>query len=162
MRVQFSIEVFGVGYNGAKKDALHRDFVQGDDDKGKWALHAEQNVFMFRCIDDASACELYSTHSPCVQCSGIVRSMGIEKVVYSKHYRLPVDLEHDRRAVCMADAQLLQFVKDIQPSGTTPAARPPPEGPPAKQGSPGSLTPLLQRGSGPQGEKPPPPNLQGQ
>lgn len=76
MRVQFSIEVFGVGYNGAKKDALHRDFVQGDDDKGKWVLHAEQNVFMFRCIDDASACELYSTHSPCVQCSGIVRSMG--------------------------------------------------------------------------------------
>ncbi len=47
-----------------------------DDDKGKWVLHAEQNVFMFRCIDDASACELYSTHSPCVQCSGIVRSMG--------------------------------------------------------------------------------------
>lgn len=114
---KFSIDVFGVGYNGAKKDALPRDFVQGDDDKGKWALHAEQNLFMFRCIDDASVCELYTTHSPCIQCSGIVRAMGVEKVSYIKPYRPPlIDLQSDDVAKQFVERKLLDVVEVIHKS----------------------------------------------
>ena len=108
---QFTIEIFGVGYNGPKKDSLHRDFVQGDGDKGKWVVHAEQNLLLFRCIDDVSQCELYSTHSPCIQCSGLVRAMGIKKVRYLLPYRPPIDLHSDRRAVQFVDDVLLGLVE---------------------------------------------------
>jgi hypothetical protein len=86
----------GAGYNGSRKGALHRDFLfQGDDDKGKWVLHAEQNVFMFRCTDDTSKCTLYSTHSPCLQCSGIIREKHVQKVYFLEAYRAPPDLLED-------------------------------------------------------------------
>jgi deoxycytidylate deaminase len=86
--------VFGVGYNGSKKDALPRDFrFQGDHEKGKWVLHAEQNVFMFRSIEDIADCTLYSTHSPCLQCSGIIRETPVRKVFYLRSYRPPPDLD---------------------------------------------------------------------
>ena len=111
VKTQFTIEIFGVGYNGPKKDSLHRDFVQGDGDKGKWVVHAEQNLLLFRCIDDVSQCELYSTHSPCIQCSGLVRAMGIKKVRYLLPYRPPIDLHSDRRAVQFVDDVLLGLVE---------------------------------------------------
>lgn len=96
-QTQFSIDVLGAGYNGSRKGALHRDYrFQGDDDKGKWVLHAEQNVFMFRSIDDTSKCTLYSTHSPCLQCSGIIREKQVKMVYFLDAYRPPPDLEEDR------------------------------------------------------------------
>jgi deoxycytidylate deaminase len=91
---QFSIEVFGAGYNGSKKAALHRDFRFEDDvDKGKWVLHAEQNLFMFRNASDTSGCTLYSTHAPCLQCSGLIREMQVKKVFFLEGYRGKPDLD---------------------------------------------------------------------
>ena len=85
--------MFGAGYNGSKKAALHRDFrFQDDVDKGKWVLHAEQNLYMFRNASDTSDCTLYTTHSPCIQCCGLIREMQVKKVFYLELYRAGPDL----------------------------------------------------------------------
>ncbi len=107
---QSHIEIFGVGYNGTKTGALHGDYPQHDKNKGKWSLHAEQNTIMFRCVDDISNCHLFTTHSPCFQCSCLITDLRIKKVIYIDHYRPPCFLpegmlealedEHLKKAVC--------------------------------------------------------------
>ena len=74
--------------------ALHHDYhFQGDNNKGKWVLHTEQNVLMFQSIDNTSKCTLYSMHSPCLQCSSIIREKQVKMVYFLNAYRPPPDLK---------------------------------------------------------------------
>jgi len=96
--------IISIGYNGPPAGTHNCDDefpVDGcaTDSKGSCslAIHAEQNAIMYAVKNNASVegSTLYVTLSPCLACSRIIYSMGIEKVVYLKSYAeykgIPVD-----------------------------------------------------------------------
>lgn len=76
------------GYNGtpAKMDNNCEDC----DGKTHWfVLHAEANAIL-KCAKHGQSCEgstLYLTHSPCKDCSKLVLSSGIKRLVYIEKYK---------------------------------------------------------------------------
>ena len=51
--------------------------------------HAEMNAIIsaFRRQADISKCTLYTTLSPCAQCSKLIAQSGIKNVVYAQKYK---------------------------------------------------------------------------
>ena len=96
--------IISIGYNGppAGTHNCDEEFPEtgcARDSKGSCslAIHAEQNAILYAVKNNAtvSGSTLYVTLSPCLACSRIIYSMGIEKVVYLKSYAeykgLPTD-----------------------------------------------------------------------
>lgn len=96
--------IISIGYNGPPAGTHNCDDEFPDngcarDSKGSCslAIHAEQNAIMYAVKNNSSVegSTLYVTLSPCLACSRIIYSMGIEKVVYLKSYAeykgIPVD-----------------------------------------------------------------------
>jgi len=52
-------------------------------------LHAEENLILFAAKHGISLnnCDLYITHSPCINCSKLIFGAGLAKVYYSEYYR---------------------------------------------------------------------------
>ena len=77
------------GYNGTPsgfpnvcEDESHRTFP--------YVLHAEANAITKVAKSNNSSAEstLYVTDSPCIECAKLIIQAGIERVVYSKLYRI--------------------------------------------------------------------------
>ncbi len=96
--------IISIGYNGppAGTHNCDEEFPEtgcATDSKGSCslAIHAEQNAILYAVKNNAtvSGSTLYVTLSPCLACSRIIYSMGIEKVIYLKSYAeykgLPID-----------------------------------------------------------------------
>lgn len=96
--------IISIGYNGppAGTHNCDEEFPEtgcARDSKGSCslAIHAEQNAILYAVKNNASVTgsTLYVTLSPCLACSRIIYSMGIEKVIYLKSYAeykgLPTD-----------------------------------------------------------------------
>ena len=87
--------IISIGYNGppAGTHNCDEEFPEtgcARDSKGSCslAIHAEQNAILYAVKNNASVegSTLYVTLSPCLACSRIIYSMGIQKVVYLKSY----------------------------------------------------------------------------
>lgn len=87
--------IISIGYNGppAGTHNCDEEFPEtgcATDTKGSCslAIHAEQNAILYAVKNNAtvSGSTLYVTLSPCLACSRIIYSMGIEKMIYLKSY----------------------------------------------------------------------------
>lgn len=87
--------IISIGYNGPPSGTHNCDEEWPDvgcprDSKGgcSLAIHAEQNAILFAVKNKTSVegATLYITLSPCLACSRIIFSMGIEKVIYLRSY----------------------------------------------------------------------------
>lgn len=87
--------IISIGYNGPPAGTHNCDVEWPEDgcprdSKGgcSLAIHAEQNAILY-AVKNKTSVEggtIYVTLSPCLSCSRIIYSMGIEKVVYLKSY----------------------------------------------------------------------------
>lgn len=80
------IITYGVAYNGTIQRALDLDFPNPEE-KGKFSMHAEQNLFIYNAPHIPEDCDLYTTHSPCTQCAQLVSEYGIRNTYYISKYR---------------------------------------------------------------------------
>ena len=87
--------IISIGYNGPPSGTHNCDEEWPEegcprDSKGgcSLAIHAEQNAILYAVKNKTSVegATLYVTLSPCLACSRIIYSMGIEKVIYLKSY----------------------------------------------------------------------------
>jgi len=87
--------IISIGYNGPPSGTHNCDVEFPEvgcprDSKGSCslAIHAEQNAILYAVKNKASVegSTLYVTLSPCLPCSRIIYTMGIEKVIYYKSY----------------------------------------------------------------------------
>ena len=87
------IIVYSVGYNGFKVNALDNDYSSHSESKGRYAIHAEQNCMLFRSRHTPELTSdgmfLYTTHSPCFQCSQFLWDLGFNprNTIYINIYR---------------------------------------------------------------------------
>lgn len=87
--------IISIGYNGPPAGTHNCDVEWPEDgcprdSKGSCslALHAEQNAILYAVKNktDVKGATMYVTLSPCLACSRIIYTMGIEKVIYLKSY----------------------------------------------------------------------------
>ena len=87
--------IISIGYNGPPSGTHNCDDEWPEsgcprDSKGgcSLAIHAEQNAILYAVKNKTSVegATLYVTLSPCLSCSRIIYSMGIERVIYLKSY----------------------------------------------------------------------------
>lgn len=96
--------IISIGYNGPPSGTHNCDVEWPNDgcprdSKGgcSLAIHAEQNAILYAVKNKTSVegATLYVTLSPCLACSRIIYSMGIEKVIYLKSYAEYKGIESD-------------------------------------------------------------------
>jgi dCMP deaminase len=75
----------------------------------KYICHAEVNAIIagFRREADLSACTLYVTYSPCIDCSKLVAQSGIKNVVFAKYYNCGRGMKETLRR--LTDTTLTQY-----------------------------------------------------
>ncbi|MCH8233390.1 MAG: dCMP deaminase family protein [Bacteroidetes bacterium] len=87
--------IISIGYNGPPAGTHNCDEEWPEegcprDSKGgcSLAIHAEQNAILYAVKNNTSVkgATLYLTLSPCLACSRIIYTMGIERVVYLNSY----------------------------------------------------------------------------
>ena len=87
--------IISIGYNGPPSGTHNCDQEWPEtgcprDSKGSCslALHAEQNAILYAVKNktDVKGATMFVTLSPCLACSRIIYTMGIEKVIYLKSY----------------------------------------------------------------------------
>lgn len=87
--------IISIGYNGPPSGTHNCDIEWPEtgcprDSKGSCslALHAEQNAILYAVKNqtDVKGATMFVTLSPCLPCSRIIYTMGIEKVIYLKSY----------------------------------------------------------------------------
>jgi dCMP deaminase len=96
--------IISIGYNGPPSGTHNCDEQWPEtgcprDSKGGWslAIHAEQNAILYAVKNKTSVegATLYVTLSPCLACSRIIFSMGINKVIYLNSYAQYKGLAND-------------------------------------------------------------------
>ena len=87
--------IISIGYNGPPSGTHNCDIEWPEtgcprDSKGSCslALHAEQNAILYAVKNqtDVKGATMFVTLSPCLACSRIIYTMGIDKVIYLKSY----------------------------------------------------------------------------
>ena len=77
-----------VGFNG-QPSGLANKCEDDSNNTLPTVLHAEENLILFAAKHGISlkGCDLYITHSPCINCSKLIYGAGFAKVFYSEYYR---------------------------------------------------------------------------
>ena len=84
------------GYNGAPSGLPHcNENNCKSQPQCKRTIHAEMNAILFaaRYGISTEGTELYTTHSPCIDCAKAIINAGIKKVYYLKEYRSQEGIE---------------------------------------------------------------------
>ncbi len=70
-----------------------------------FVLHAEANAItkIARTSNSSEGATLYVTTSPCIECAKLIIQAGINRVVFSEHYRLQDGIELLRKAGIVVD-----------------------------------------------------------
>lgn len=83
--------VISCGYNGCVSGGSNEcEFEVGGELITKpEVIHAEANVILFAAKRGipTDGCDLYTTHSPCYECSKMIAQSGIRSVYYEEDYR---------------------------------------------------------------------------
>ncbi len=85
--------ILTTGYNGppsGMNHCSHESEAPCDD-----SVHAEANAIVWAARYGMSTndCELFVTHSPCVNCAKLIINAGLVRVVYGVEYRDPAGLD---------------------------------------------------------------------
>ena len=87
------------GYNGTPSG--FENICEDENNLTKpYVLHAEANaITKIACSNNSSyKATMYVTASPCIECAKLIIQAGINRVVYSEHYRLEDGIELLKRA----------------------------------------------------------------
>ena len=104
------------GYNGAPSGLPHcNDENCKSQPQCKRTVHAEMNAILFaaRYGISTEGAELYTTHSPCIDCAKAIINAGIKKVYYIEEYRNREGLE----LLEQAGIELYKLVLDEDENG---------------------------------------------
>jgi dCMP deaminase len=89
-----SHRILTTGYNGAPRGVAHCTEVGCtlENDHCMRAVHAEANAIVQAALHGVSVSEAtaYCTHQPCVNCSKLLISAGVVKIVYDEAYPDPI------------------------------------------------------------------------
>lgn len=89
--------ILTTGYNGAPRGVAHCSEVGCTlvNDHCARATHAEANAIVQAALHgvNISASTAYCTHQPCVNCSKLLISAGVRKIVYEVAYPDPIGQE---------------------------------------------------------------------
>jgi dCMP deaminase len=89
-----SHRILTTGYNGAPRGVAHCLDVGCtlDNDHCARAVHAEANAIVQAALHgvSVSGATAYCTHQPCVNCSKLLISAGVVKIVYEEAYPDPI------------------------------------------------------------------------
>ena len=63
-------------------------------------MHAEANAItkLARSSNSSEGATLYVTASPCIECAKLIIQSGIQRVIYTEHYRLTDGVDLLKRA----------------------------------------------------------------
>lgn len=87
------------GYNGTPSG--FENICEDENNVTKpYVLHAEANAItkIARSNNNSDGATLYVTDSPCIECSKLIIQAGIQRVVYSREYRLSDGIDLLKRA----------------------------------------------------------------
>ena len=79
--------ILSFGYNGTPTG--HDNCCEQNNVTNPLVLHAESNAIM-KCVKSGLSTNnaiLYTTHSPCIECSKLIVQSGIKEVYYVNEYR---------------------------------------------------------------------------
>ena len=82
--------VVSSGYVGAPAGVEHCNFDNCKPNQAcRRTIHAEANAIAWAAREgrDTLGCDLYVTHSPCIECAKLLINAGIKRVVYLFEYR---------------------------------------------------------------------------
>lgn len=104
--------IIATGYNGAPTGAAHCLQVGClmDGDHCVRSVHAEANAIAQLArfgVATGGAAQLWTTHSPCLNCAGLIVQAGIEAVVYKNVYGKTIDKV--RELLVTADISIREF-----------------------------------------------------
>ena len=74
-------QILSLGFNGFPRGAEDDHRLHDRPTKYKMVIHAEENAVLNStgCLEGSTA---YLTHPPCLHCSGVLRQVGINRVVF--------------------------------------------------------------------------------
>lgn len=87
------------GYNGTPSG--FENICEDEDGNTKaYVLHAEANAItkVAKSHNSSEGATLYITDSPCIECAKLIIQAGIQRLVYSRKYRITEGLELLERA----------------------------------------------------------------
>ena len=76
------------GFNGSPT-GFDNDCENCDNQTHWYVLHSEANAIL-KCAKNGVSCKdgtIYTTHSPCRECSKLILQSGITRIVYGSNYR---------------------------------------------------------------------------
>lgn len=87
------------GYNGTPS-GFENNCEEENGSTKPYVLHAEANAItkVARSNNSSEGATLYVTSSPCIECAKLIIQAGIQRVVYSSHYRLQDGIELLKKA----------------------------------------------------------------
>lgn len=103
--IGFNGRVTSVGYNGAPSGVSHcTPEICGLDKPCTRAVHAEANAIAWAARQGLATKDhyLYTTVSPCLDCSKLILSAGIGAVIFKEEYRDLTPLIYLENAGCIA------------------------------------------------------------
>lgn len=82
-------QIISMGYNGMPSGDAFGNVCEHDGQTRAEVLHAESNALMklAKTTFSSNGATLYTTLSPCFECSKLIIQAGIKKVVYYELYR---------------------------------------------------------------------------
>lgn len=75
--------VLGVGYNGFPRGANDDGRLNIRPEKYKRVIHAEENAIL-NSTGNLNGAEIFLTHPPCLHCCGMLKQVGICRVVFEE------------------------------------------------------------------------------
>lgn len=75
--------ILGVGYNGFPRGAEDDHRLNVREEKYKRVIHAEENAIL-NSHGDLNGSIAYLTHPPCLHCCGMLKQVGVSKVVFEE------------------------------------------------------------------------------
>lgn len=92
------------GYNGTPA-GFENKCEDENDHTFSYVLHAEANAItkVARSNNSSEGATLYVTSSPCIECSKLIIQSGIDRVVFSEHYRLHDGIDLLKKAGIQVD-----------------------------------------------------------
>ena len=75
--------ILGVGYNGFPRGANDDHRLNMREEKYKRVIHAEENAIL-NAHGDLRGSVAFLTHPPCLHCSGMLKQVGVGRVVFEE------------------------------------------------------------------------------
>lgn len=76
-------QIISLGYNGFPRGAEDNERLNVREQKYKMVIHAEENAIL-NATGVVEGSTAYLTHPPCLHCTGMLRQVGVKRVVFEE------------------------------------------------------------------------------